>query len=259
MNQNDYTSHDYRRTSTLAERSAADAARTFMNRVYLWMAGALAVTGLVAYAVFGMMMEDRPHISMSGEMVGGSIFWSSGFMLVMVLVEFGLVIWLSAGINKMNPMIAGISFLAFSVVNGITLAPIFIVYTQSVIYSAFFTCAGMFAVTSIFGYVTRMDLTGIGSFCLMGLFGIIIASIVNWFMKSEGLDTFISYAGVFIFIGLTAWDTQKLKQVGGVLGSDEMEGTDQFHKFAIIGALELYLDFINLFLMLLRLFGRSRD
>lgn len=180
-------------------------------------------------------------------------------MLVMVLVEFGLVIWLSAGVNKMNPMVAGISFLAFSVVNGITLAPIFFCYTQSAIYSAFFTCAGMFAVTSIFGYITRADLTGVGSFCMMGLFGIIIATIVNWFMKSEGLDTFIAYAGVFIFLGLTAWDTQKLKQAGGYLGSDEMEGTDYFHKFAILGALELYLDFINLFLMLLRLFGRSRD
>lgn len=260
MNQNDYnSSNSYRHAEVVTDRTTADAARTFMNRVYLWMAGALVVTGLVAYAVFGMMMENPPHRSMSGELVGGSIFWSSGFMLVMVLVEFGLVIWLSAGLNKMNPMVAGISFLAFSVVNGITLAPIFIVYTEGAIYSAFFTCAGMFAVTSIFGYITRMDLTGVGSFCLMGLFGIIIASIVNWFMKSEGLNTFISYAGVFIFIGLTAWDTQKLKQAGSYLGSEEMEGSDYFHKYAIIGALQLYLDFINLFLMLLRLFGRNRD
>lgn len=263
MNQNDYnrdySSNTYRHAVVVSDRSAAEAARTFMNRVYLWMAGALAVTGLVAYAVFGVMMDTRPHMTITGEIAGGSIFWSPGFMLVMVLVEFGLVIWLSAGVNKMNPMVAGISFLAFSVVNGITLAPIFFCYTQSAIYSAFFTCAGMFAVTSIFGYITRADLTGVGSFCMMGLFGIIIATIVNWFMKSEGLDTFIAYAGVFIFLGLTAWDTQKLKQAGGYLGSDEMEGTDYFHKFAILGALELYLDFINLFLMLLRLFGRSRD
>lgn len=263
MNQDDYnqdySSASYRHAEVVTDRTAADAARTFMNRVYLWMSGALVVTGLVAYAAFEIMMADAPYVNSSGNLVGGSILWSQGFMLVMVLLELGLVIWLSAGINKMNPMIAGLSFLAFSVVNGITLAPIFIVYTESAIYSAFFTCAGMFAVTSIFGYITRMDLTGVGSFCLMGLFGIIIATVVNWFMKSEGLNTFISYAGVFIFIGLTAWDTQKLKQAGGYLGSDEMEGTDHFHKYAILGALTLYLDFINLFLMLLRLFGRSRD
>lgn len=250
---------DYRHAAESVEPYAdADASRTFMNRVYNWMAGGLAVTGIIAWLVFQYMGENVPTRLADGSTTGGSIFWSPGFMLVAILVQFGLVIWLSAGIRKMSPMAAGVSFLVYSAISGITLSPIFFVYTQSAIFAAFFTCAGMFAATSLVGYITKMDLSGIGGFCFMALIGIIIASIVNIFIHSEGLDKIITYVGVFVFIGLTAWDTQKLKQMGGILGSGDAAYSDEFHKYAVLGALTLYLDFINLFLMLLRIFGGNR-
>lgn len=241
------------------EEDGAVSARTFLNRVYNWMAAGLAITGVVAYGVFQQMMASKPAIDSSGTMTGGSLFWSPGLMLVLILAEFGLVLWLSLGIRKMAPLTAGICFLLYATLSGVTLAPIFLLYTKSAIYSAFFTCAGTFAATSLFGYLTRMDLSGVGSFCFMGLIGIIIASVVNFFLKSQGLDLFITYIGVFVFIGLTAWDTQKLKQLGGILGSGEFSGTPESRKYAIIGALQLYLDFINLFLMLLRIFGNRNN
>ncbi len=242
--------------ASTAERTEAEAdARTFMNRVYNWMAGGLAITGIISYLVYQVMMESRPVADAYGNTVsGGSIFWSSGFMLMMILLEFGLVMWISVGINKMAPATAGICFLLYAAINGVTLAPIFMVYTESTIYTAFFTCAGTFAVTSLVGYITKMDLSGIGSFCMMGLIGLIIASVVNMFVQSSGFDKFLTYIGVALFVGLTVWDTQKLKQAGEAL--DGMERTSAFHKYAILGALNLYLDFVNLFLLLLRLFGR---
>lgn len=258
MNQDNYKySKDlgnYSRTAdvTGGERSAAEASRTFMNRVYNWMTVGLAVTGIVAWLLYQYMQETKPMSDSAGNLYGGSIFWSPGFMLVMVLVELGLVFWLSLGINKMSPGVAGFCFLLYAAISGITLSPIFMVYTQSAISAAFFTCAGTFAVTSIFGYLTRMDLSGIGSFCMMGLFGLIIASLVNMFLKNAGFDRFLTYIGVIIFVGLTAWDTQRLKQ----MGSQMSETGEMYQKYAIIGALELYLDFINLFIMLLKLFGR---
>jgi len=237
----------------------ADASRTFLNRVYNWMAGGLAITGIIAYLIAQTMMENAPVIVNRAVVKEGSFLWSPGFMLLMVLVEFGLVIWLSAGINKMQPMTAGICFLLYAAVSGVTLAPIFIVYTESSIYGAFFAAAGTFAAVSLFGYITKKDLSGVGSFCFMALIGIVIASLINLFVKSEGFDKIISYIGVFVFIGLTAWDTQKLKQMGGIVGGEGMAYSDMFHKYAILGALTLYLDFINLFLMLLRLFGNRRN
>ncbi len=227
------------------------AARSFMNRIYNWMAAGLALTGVIAYGISEYMMTARPYLNSAGEAVGGSVLWNPTVMLVLVLLEFGLVIWISAGINRMSAGLASGLFLLYAAINGVTLAPIFLVYTQASIATAFFACAGTFLVTSIFGYVTRMDLSGLGGLCMMGLWGIIIATLVNIFMKSEGLDMIITYVGVFVFIGLTAWDTRKLRQIGGITGPDSVT----LSKFVILGALTLYLDFINLFLMLLRLFG----
>ena len=251
---------DYRASARKAEleaevRAARDgdvvAARSFMNRVYNWMAVGLALTGVIAYGISEYMMANQPRLSASGEFTGGSILWSPTAMLVLILLEFGLVIWISAGINKMSAGLASGLFLLYAAINGVTLAPIFLVYTQGSIATTFFACAGTFLVTSIFGYVTRMDLSGLGGLCMLGLFGIIIASLINFFTQSEGLDMIITYIGVFVFIGLTAWDTQKLRQLGGITGPDSVT----LSKYVILGALTLYLDFINLFLMLLRLFG----
>lgn len=251
---------DYRASARKAEleaevRAARDgdvvAARSFMNRVYNWMAVGLALTGVIAYGISEYMMANQPRLSASGEFTGGSILWSPTAMLVLILLEFGLVIWISAGINKMSAGLASGLFLLYAAINGVTLAPIFLVYTQGSIATTFFACAGTFLVTSIFGYVTRMDLSGLGGLCMLGLFGIIIASLINFFTQSEGLDMIITYVGVFVFIGLTAWDTQKLRQLGGITGPDSVT----LSKYVILGALTLYLDFINLFLMLLRLFG----
>ena len=251
---------DYRASAREAEleaevRAARDgdvvAARSFMNRVYNWMAVGLTLTGVIAYGISEYMMANQPRLSASGEFTGGSILWSPTAMLVLILLEFGLVIWISAGINKMSAGLASGLFLLYAAINGVTLAPIFLVYTQGSIATTFFACAGTFLVTSIFGYVTRMDLSGLGGLCMMGLFGIIIASLINFFTQSEGLAMIITYIGVFVFIGLTAWDTQKLRQLGGITGPDSVT----LSKYVILGALTLYLDFINLFLMLLRLFG----
>ena len=251
---------DYRASARKAEleaevRAARDgdvvAARSFMNRVYNWMAVGLALTGVIAYGISEYMMANQPRLSASGEFTGGSILWSPTAMLVLILLEFGLVIWISAGINKMSAGLASGLFLLYAAINGVTLAPIFLVYTQGSIATTFFACAGTFLVTSIFGYVTRMDLSGLGGLCMLGLFGIIIASLINFFTQSEGLAMIVTYIGVFVFIGLTAWDTQKLRQLGGITGPDSVT----LSKYVILGALTLYLDFINLFLMLLRLFG----
>ena len=176
--------------------------------------------------------------------------------LPLVIVELVLVIVLSAAVRKLSPQVAGALFIAYSVLNGLTLCPIFLVYTQTSIFLAFGSCALMFAATSTFGYMTGMKLDTIGSYCFMGLIGILIASIVNFFLHSQMLDYILCYVGVAVFVGLTAWDTQKMRMVGEAAGEEAQ--SDAMRKVAILFALNLYLDFINLFLMLLRIFGRRR-
>jgi FtsH-binding integral membrane protein len=156
--------------------------------------------------------------------------------------------------RRMSSIGAGILFLAYAVTNGVTLACIFLMYTKSSIASTFFVSAGTFGAMSAYGYATKRDLTGLGSFCMMGLFGLIIASVVNLFLGSPMIYWLTTFMGVIVFVGLTAYDTQKIKQLN-IIGN---EGTDEDRKEAIHGALVLYLDFINLFLYLLRLFGRRR-
>ncbi len=177
----------------------------------------------------------------------------SATMWILMLLEVGLVIGISAGINRLSSPTASLLFYLFAVVNGLMLFPIFMVYTHTSIAKTFFITAGTFGAMSIFGYTTSQDLTKWGSFLFMALIGLIIVSVVNIFAHSSTLEWIISGAGVLIFIGLTAWDTQKVKQMAA------MAPAEATGRLATIGALSLYLDFINLFLYLLRFFGSNRD
>jgi len=173
-------------------------------------------------------------------------------MWILIGVELAIVIGVSAAINKLSLLTATLLFVLYSVINGALLSSIFLIYTESSIATVFFITAGTFAAMSFFGYTTKTDLTSWGKLLMMALIGLIIATVVNLFMKSSGLEMVISYAGVLIFVGLTAYDTQKIKEM--CLQAPDAGETMQ--KYALLGALSLYLDFINLFIYLLRIFGR---
>ena len=239
----DYRSIE-REESIVPEVDQAVGARIFVNRVYNWMFCGLMLTAVAAWGVSPSMLGEQAFKAVLG------------LSLPLMIVELLLVIVLSAAVRKMSPPVAGTLFIAYSVLNGVTLSPIFLVYTQTSIFLAFGSCALMFAATSTFGYLTGMRLDKIGSYCFMGLIGILIASLVNFFLRSDVLDYVISYVGIAVFVGLTAWDTQKMRMVGETAGEEAQ--SDSMRKVAILFALNLYLDFINLFLMLLRIFGRRR-
>ena len=226
----------------VSEVDQAAGARIFVNRVYNWMFCGLMLTTIAAFAA--------THISKDIFMAVFNI------RLPLIIAELVLVIVLSAGIRKMSAPVAGVMFIAYSILNGLTLSPIFLVYTETSICLAFGSCALMFLATSVFGYMTGMRLDTVGSYCFMGLIGFLIASLVNLFLRSEMLDYILSYVGIAIFVGLTAWDTQKVRMIGEEAGEEAQ--SDDMRKVAIVFALNLYLDFINLFLMLLRIFGRRR-
>ena len=209
----------------------------FIQRVYQWMAMGLGLTGLAAFMTIG-------NASLLG-------FLLHGGMWLFFIAELGIVIWLSASLRKISAQAATIGFLIYSVLNGIVMSYIFLVYTSASISSTFFITAMTFAGVSIYGWVTRQDLTSVGSFCGMALWGVIVASIANWFFHAPVFSWIVSYAGVAVFIGLTAYDTQRLK----VIHQNMPNAPEQL---AIFGALMLYLDFINMFLFLLRIFGRRR-
>lgn len=228
---------DYNQTLSVAEEQ-----QRFMTRVYGWMSFALLVTGLVA-----MFSASSPTV-MEAIIDNRLIFFG------LIIGQLLLVGSLSGWVSRMSANTAMAIFLLYSVLNGLTFSIIFLVYTMESIATTFYITAGTFAAMSLYGYFTKTDLTKTGSFLFMGLIGVIIASVANYFMKSEMLYWIISYVGVFIFIGLTAYDTQKIKNMN-IIGN---EGTDEDRKEAIMGALTLYLDFINLFLMLLRIFGRRK-
>jgi FtsH-binding integral membrane protein len=234
----------YETTGQMTIAQARQQASTlFLAKVFNWMAAGLGITGLVAYftASTGLAMT----------IIGSPLFF------ILVLAELGMVFYLSARIGKIQASTASSLFIGYSVLNGLTLSVIFLAYTKSSIAGTFFITAGMFGAMAVYGLVTKRDLSGWGSFLFMGLIGIIIASIVNIFLKSSGMAWMISILGVFIFTGLTAYDVQKIKRIGedGIMS----QGMEMIKKGAIMGALTLYLDFINLFLMLLRFFGGSRD
>ncbi len=220
-----------------------EASTIFLAKVFNWMAIGLGLTGVVAwYMAFS---------GMAAQLAGSSLF------MVLIIAELGLVFYLSARINKIQAGTATGLFLGYAGLNGVTLSMVFLAYTGSSIAATFFITAGMFGSMAVYGLVTKRDLSGMGSFLFMGLIGIIIASVVNIFLKSSSLYWAISLIGVFVFVGLTAYDVQKIKNMGeqGIME----QGEDAIQKGAIMGALALYLDFINLFLMLLRFFGGSRD
>lgn len=212
-----------------------------MKRVYLNMTLALIVTGVVAL----FCATSTGFINF--------ILGNSWAMLALCIAEIGLVLGISAGITRLSSTTAALLFYLFAVVNGMTLAPIFWVYTGASIAKTFFITAGTFGAMTVYGYFTDRDLTKFGNILIMALFGLIIVSLVNMFMKSSGLEMLISFIGVAIFIGLTAWDTQKIKQMAMMMPASSVG------RLAILGSLSLYLDFINIFLYLLRFFGNSRD
>ena len=231
---NTATYHEGSVTTALTENSV------FRN-VYLWMCGALTITGLVAYYV-----ASNPSVMYS-------LFSNQMVFYGLIIAEFVLVVALTAAINKISALTATLMFLVYSVINGLTLSAIFVIYTMGSIATTFFVTAGTFGIMAIYGSVTKTDLTKIGNICFMGLIGIIIAALVNIFLKNSMMDMIISIVGVLVFVGLTAYDTQKIKQM---LWNAEVNDTTQ--KLAVLGALTLYLDFINLFLHLLRLLGNRK-
>lgn len=228
--------------NTLTTEQIAAEQQRYMVKVYGWMTSGLILTGLVA-------MYTATSEALLGFILG--IKWMFFALILLELVAVGILVGL---INKMSATMATIVFLLYAVLNGLTMSVIFVVYTKGSIASTFYVTAGTFGVMSIYGYFTKTDLTRWGNILFMGLMGLIIASVANYFMESETLYWITTYAGVLIFVGLTAYDTQKIKRMN-IIGN---EGSDQDHKEAIMGALTLYLDFINLFLYLLRIFGRRK-
>jgi len=240
------------RTGYRTDQVAIDAGlRAYMIRVYNYMTAGVALTGLVAWLTFSAAVTDAGG-SLQLTAFGHAIF-QSPLMWVLVLAPLGLVFALSFGINRLSAGTALMLFFVYAGLLGLSLASIFLVYTGASITRVFFISAATFGAMSLYGYTTQRDLTGIGSFMFMGLIGIVIASLVNIFLKSTGLDWAISIIGVIVFIGLTAYDTQRIKEMYDVNDDGTISG-----RKAVMGALSLYLDFINLFLMLLRLFGDRR-
>ena len=228
---------DQRQASIEAEQAR------FITKVYGWMSIGLALTGAVAYLV-----SSSPAIL---QLIFGNklIFWG------LIIGELLMVGYLAAAVTRMSAATATLVYMLYAVLNGVTLSGIFIMYTGASIMGTFLITGGTFAAMSIYGYFTKQDLTRAGNLLFMALIGLVIASVVNIFFRNPIMYWIITYAGILIFVGLTAYDTQKIKQMN-IIGN---EGTEEDHKEAIMGALTLYLDFINLFLYLLRLFGRSND
>jgi uncharacterized protein len=217
----------------------------FVRSVYNWMGIGLALTGFIAF-----------YVSSSPTMIR-IIFGNPIIFFILILAELGMVFAISGMVNRMSAGTATSLFVIYSALNGVTLSFVFLAYTRTSIFSTFFICAGTFIGCSIYGWATKKDLTSLGGFLMMGLIGIIIASLVNIFIQSSAMSIIISYVGVFVFVGLTAYDTQKIKN----MAMTQPAGLDNavVRKGAILGALSLYLDFINLFLMLLRIFGQTRE
>lgn len=223
------------------ENSVSKAAQsTLMRSVYTWMTLALVITGLTAM----YMAKSLTLLNMM--MQNSMMFWG------LLIAEVALVMYLSVRINKISFTTSTLLFIAYSILNGATLSILFLLYTMSSIATTFFVTAGTFGVMALYGYITKKDLTRIGNLCLMGVIGIIIATVVNIFINNSMMDMVISYIGVLLFIGLTAYDSQKIKHL---LSSDDIEVNETTQKIAVMGALTLYLDFINLFIYLLRILG----
>lgn len=228
-------------TKNLIGNYASKAAQsTLLRSVYVWMTLALIITGFVSM-----------YVAQSYQLIS-FIFGNRLALWGMLIAELAVVFYLSARINSISFTKATVMFIIYSILNGATIASIFLVYTMSSIASTFFVAAGTFGVMALYGYVTKSDLTRIGNICLMALIGLIIATLVSMFWQNSMLQMIITYVGVILFVGLTAYDSQKIKRL---LTADGIEVTEETQKIALLGALTLYLDFINLFLYLLRLLG----
>lgn len=241
---NDYELKEYVGESVSVNERQWDVSAAFpvlMRKVYVWMTLALVITGITAYGV-----ANSPGI-LQAIYSNQIIFWG------LIIAEFALVIGVSAAINKLSLSVATLMFILYSVINGALLSSIFLVYTQSSIATVFFITAGTFAAMAFIGYTTKTDLSSFGKYILMALIGVIIATLVNaFFVKSTVFDLVLSYAGVLIFVGLTVYDSQKIKR----MLEQSPDAGEVAQKYALLGALSLYLDFINLFIYLLRIFGR---
>ena len=213
-----------------------------MRKVYVWMLWALTITGVMAYGVA------------SSPVLVESIFSNQALFWVLIIGELALVFGISRWLNKLSLTMATLLFILYSALNGVTLSVIFLAYSPMVITKVFLITAGTFGAMAAYGYFTKTDLSKMGKILFMALIGLIIATLVNVFLRSPGFDLIISYIGVLVFVGLTAWDTQKIK--GMLAQCEDMD--EEAQKIALMGSLTLYLDFINLFLYLLRIFGRER-
>ena len=216
---------------------------SFISKVYMWMSGGLAVSAL---ASFGLLTQPA---------LLKAIFTNNILLIALVIAEIGLVIALSAAAMKMSSAMGASMFLLYSFLNGITLTSIFLVYTGVSVLTTFAITAGTFFFFSVYGMTTKKDLTGVGSLAMMGLIGVVIASLINIFLKSPAVMWITTFIGIAVFLGLIAYDTQKLKAIHAM----GFENAEAEKKVAVLGALTLYLDFINLFILLLRIFGKQRD
>jgi hypothetical protein len=237
MNYNDF---ELKNLTVDQQLSMSSAFPVLIRKVYVWMTLALVITGFTAYGV-----ATSPGVLQA--IYGNQLlFWG------MIIAEFALVIGVSAAINRISLTMATLMFILYSVINGALLSYIFLVYTASSVATVFFITAGTFGTMALVGYTTKTDLTSMGKILFMALIGLIIATIVNVFIKSSGMTLILSYIGVLIFVGLTAYDSQKIKQ----MLMQAPDAGESAQKLALLGALTLYLDFINLFLYLLRIFGK---
>ena len=227
--------------------------RAYMLKVYNYMATGVLLTGIIALLSFKMSVVTDPNGAIVGLTEFGNAIYLSGLKWIVMLAPLGIVFYMSFGINKMSASRAQTTFWVFAALMGLSLSSILLVYTGLSVTRVFFISSATFGAMSIYGYTTKRDLTKMGSFLMMGLIGIIIASVVNIFLKSSMMYFAISIIGVLVFVGLTAYDTQKIKNMYAASDSGELMG-----KKAVMCALTLYLDFINLFIMLLRLFGQRR-
>lgn len=214
-----------------------------MRKVFIWMALALVITGVTAYGV-----ATTPSLLIA-IVTNKALFWG------LIIAELALVFVVSGALNRLSLATATLLFVLYSVVNGATLSVIFLAYSMPAIIQTFFITAGTFGVMALVGYTTKTDLTSLGKLLFMALIGLVIATVVNMFVGSTGFDYILSYVGVLIFVGLTAYDTQKIKQ----MCMQAPDAGEHMQKLALLGALSLYLDFINLFLYLLRIFGNNKD
>lgn len=240
MNNSQFPYHGEELSRTIVDDSYTVLVRQSVTRAFVWMTLGLAITGLTA-----LFVADSNLIE---------VIFSSGSFWMLVIAELAVVWFLSSRIMKLSMPVATAAFAVYSLLNGVTLSPIFLVYTGESITSTFFITAATFGTMAVFGYTTKRDLSSWGSYLMMALIGLIIASVVNIFLGNSLLMWAVSYLGVLLFVGLTAYDTQQLKaMIAASIGDEE-----QTKKVALLGALNLYLDFINLFIYLLRILGKRR-